>query len=61
MPRKFASVPIKSEKLTPFGGIFSIMEKFDSMLLFYALGYALQYIVKYLRSVGLADEVALKL
>ena len=23
---------IKSEKLTPFGGIFSIMEKFDSML-----------------------------
>ena len=54
-------VQIKSEKLTPFGGIFSIMEKFDSMLLFYALGYALQYIVKYLRSVGLADEVALKL
>ena len=30
-------------------------------LLFYAFGYALQYIVKYLRSVGLADEVALKL
>ena len=25
-------VQIKSEKLTPFGGIFSIMEKFDSML-----------------------------
>ena len=25
-------VAIKSEKLTPFGGIFSIMEKFDSML-----------------------------
>ena len=23
---------IKSEKLTPFGGIFSIMERFDSML-----------------------------
>ena len=30
-------------------------------LLFYAFGYALQYIVKYLRSVCLADEVALKL
>ena len=27
-----AKVAIKSEKLTPFGGIFSIMEKFDSML-----------------------------
>ena len=27
-----ARVQIKSEKLTPFGGIFSIMEKFDSML-----------------------------
>ena len=27
-----AKVLIKSEKLTPFGGIFSIMEKFDSML-----------------------------
>ena len=27
-----AEVQIKSEKLTPFGGIFSIMEKFDSML-----------------------------
>lgn len=25
-------VQIKSEKLTPFGGIFSIMEQFDSML-----------------------------
>ena len=25
-----AKVQIKSEKLTPFGGIFSIMEKFDS-------------------------------
>ncbi len=25
-------IAIKSEKLTPFGGIFSIMEKFDSML-----------------------------
>ena len=25
-------VAIKSEKLSPFGGIFSIMEKFDSML-----------------------------
>ncbi len=27
-----AKVAIKSEKLTPFGGIFSIMERFDSML-----------------------------
>ena len=26
-----AKVQIKSEKLTPFGGIFSIMEQFDSM------------------------------
>ncbi|EIY80550.1 hypothetical protein HMPREF1072_00644, partial [Bacteroides uniformis CL03T00C23] len=25
-----AKIQIKSEKLTPFGGIFSIMEKFDS-------------------------------
>ena len=25
-----AKVQIKSEKLTPFGGIFSIMEQFDS-------------------------------
>ena len=27
-----AKVQIKSEKLTPFGGIFSIMEQFDPML-----------------------------
>ena len=27
-----AKVQIKSEKLTPLGGIFSIMEQFDSML-----------------------------
>ena len=27
-----AKVQIKSEKLTPFGGIFSIMEQFDSKL-----------------------------
>ena len=27
-----AKVQIKSDKLTPFGGIFSIMEQFDSML-----------------------------
>ena len=27
-----AKVAIKSEELTPFGGIFSIMEQFDSML-----------------------------
>ena len=32
-----AKVAIKSEKLTPFGGIFSIMEKFDSMLTRYRL------------------------
>ena len=31
-PRTSAPEPIKFEKLTPFGGIFSIMEKFDSML-----------------------------
>ena len=28
-----AKIQIKSEKLTPFGGIFSIMEQFDSTLL----------------------------
>ena len=27
-----AKVQIKSEKLTPFGGIFMVMEQFDSML-----------------------------
>ena len=27
-----AKVQIKSEKLTPFGGIFSIMEKFDNIV-----------------------------
>ena len=27
-----AKVAIKSEKLTPFGGIFSVMEQFDSRL-----------------------------
>ena len=27
-----ANVQIKSEKLTPFGGIFSIMEQFNSMI-----------------------------
>ncbi|MBE6263536.1 MAG: IS1380 family transposase, partial [Prevotella sp.] len=30
--KTWQSVQIKSEKLTPFGGIFSIMEQFDSML-----------------------------
>ena len=29
-----AKIAIKSEKLTPFGGIFSIMEQFDSKLSF---------------------------
>ena len=28
-----AKVQIKSEKLTPFGGIFSIMEQFDAFWL----------------------------
>ena len=28
-----AKIQIKSEKLTPFGGIFSIMEQFDALLL----------------------------
>ena len=27
-----AKIQIKSEKLTPFGGIFSIMEQFDAFL-----------------------------
>ncbi len=27
-----AKIQIKSEKLTPFGGVFSIMEQFDSTL-----------------------------
>ena len=27
-----AKIQIKSEKLTPFGGFFSIMEQFDSIL-----------------------------
>ena len=27
-----AKIQIKSEKLTPFGGIFMVMEQFDSML-----------------------------
>ena len=27
-----AKIQIKSEKLTPFGGIFSIMEQFDANL-----------------------------
>ena len=31
-PNDMANVQIKSEKLTPFGGIFSIMEQFDSTL-----------------------------
>ena len=30
--KDMAKIQIKSEKLTPFGGIFSIMEQFDSML-----------------------------
>ena len=30
-----AKIQIKSEKLTPFGGIFSIMEKFDSKKQYY--------------------------
>ena len=30
--KDLAKVQIKSEKLTPFGGIFSIMEQFDALL-----------------------------
>ena len=30
-PTDMAKVQIKSERLTPFGGIFSIMEQFDSV------------------------------
>ena len=30
-----AKIQIKSEKLTPFGGIFSIMEQFDALLAFH--------------------------
>ena len=28
----YAKIQIKSEKLTPFGGIFSVVEQFDSTL-----------------------------
>ena len=45
-----AKVQIKSEKLTPFGGIFSIMEQFDSMLspiLDQALGQRCRRIIGY--------------
>ena len=31
-PTDMAKVAIKSEELSPFGGIFSIMEQFDSKL-----------------------------
>ena len=31
-PNDMANVQIKSEKLTPFGGIFPIMEQFDVLL-----------------------------
>ena len=30
-PNDMANVQIKSEKLTPFGGIFPIMEQFDGL------------------------------
>ena len=43
-----AKIQIKSEKLTPFGGIFSIMEKFDSMLSLQVAG--VQSLVRELRS-----------
>ena len=45
-----AKVQIKSEKLTPFGDIFSIMEQFDSMLspiLDQALGQRCRSIISY--------------
>ena len=57
-----AKVQIKSEKLTPFGGIFSIMEQFDSMILPIfdqtlgqscrsIIGYTYSEIIRYLMSV----------
>ena len=45
-----AKVQIKSEKITPFGGIFSIMEQFDSMLspiIDQALGQRCRSIISY--------------
>ena len=45
-----AKVSIKSEKITPFGGIFSIMEQFDSMLspiIDQALGQRCRSIISY--------------
>ena len=36
-----AKIQIKSEKLTPFGGIFSIMEQFDSLLALIPQHYSL--------------------
>ena len=39
-----AKIQIKSEKLTPFGGIFSIMEKFDSMCPFLKMVDSVWYI-----------------
>ena len=45
-----AKVQIKSEELTPFGGIFSIMEQFDSMLspiIDQALGQRCRSIIRY--------------
>ena len=37
-----AKVQIKSEKLTPFGGIFSIMEQFDALLA-QTIGFGTKY------------------
>ena len=54
-------VQIKSEKLTPFGGLFSIMEQFDSTLLsvidstlgqrFKSFGYQYSEIIRSLMSI----------
>ena len=47
-----AKVQIKSEKLTPFGGIFSIMEQLDSMLspiIDQTLGQRCQYVLNIYR------------
>ena len=43
-----AKVQIKSEKLTPFGGIFSIMEQFDALFqlkpIDSTLGFEMHYV-----------------
>ena len=41
-----AKVAIKSEKLSPFGGIFSIMEQFDSKLSYYFANGHVRYLCR---------------